>query len=165
MPQNIPAYFESYANLYNRALAGEDVYDEIMDCFTDKFIAAGPGGATVGKQGAAFRRMMDKTYRFYRDIGTKKMTAKRVEVTPIDPTHAMAKVFYRADYRKPDGTPLSIDFDLTYFLDTASTKPRIFGFVAGDEVAAYRKHGLLPGQPGGEQDRSRQDSREGQHMP
>jgi hypothetical protein len=144
MPHNIPAFFESYANLYNRALAGEDVYGEIMSRFADKFIAAGPEGVATGKQGGAFRRMLDKGYRFYRRIGTKKMTARRVEVTPIDAAHSMAKVFFCADYVKPDGSPLKIDFDITYMLDISGAKPKIFAFVAGDEMGVYREHGLIP---------------------
>ncbi len=144
MPHNIPAFFESYANLYNRALAGEDVFEEIMARFSPKFIAAGPDGVSTGKQDGAFRRTLEKGYRFYRSIGTKKMTAKRVEVTPIDGCHTMAKVFYCADYQKKDGSPLRIEFDLTYFLDTSTVKPKIFGFVAGDEMALYRQHGLIP---------------------
>jgi hypothetical protein len=72
------------------------------------------------------------------------MTAKRVEVTPIDATHSMAKVFYCADYVRRDGSPLRLDFDVTYFLDTSTLKPKIFGFVAGDEMGLYKQHGLLP---------------------
>ena len=143
MPHNIPAFFESYANLYNRALAGEDVFEEIMNRFAPQFIAAGPQGVSTGKQGPAFRRMLEKGYRFYREIGTQKMTAKRVEVTPIDAGHSMAKVFYAADYVKPDGSPLRLDFDLVYFLDTSTLKPKIFGFVAGDEMGLYKQHGLI----------------------
>jgi len=144
MPHNIPAFFESYANLYNRALAGEDVFEEIMARFSPHFIAAGPNGVATGKQGGAFRRTLEKGYRFYRDIGTKKMTAKRVEVTPIDARHSMAKVFYCADYERQDGSPLRLEFDLTYFLDTSTLKPKIFGFVASDEMGLYRQHGLIP---------------------
>lgn len=144
MPHNIPAFFESYANLYNRALAGENVFGEIMSRFSPRFIAAGPDGVSTGREGAAFRRMLAKGYAFYRSIGTRKMTAKRVETTPIDATHKMAKVFYCAEYRKPDGSDLKIDFDVTYFLDVSTTKPKIFGFVAGDEMALYRQHGLIP---------------------
>jgi hypothetical protein len=72
------------------------------------------------------------------------MTAKRVETTPIDANHTLAKVLYCADYVKPDGSPLKIEFDITYFLDTSRVKPKIFGFVAGDEMALYRQHGLIP---------------------
>jgi hypothetical protein len=144
MPHNIPAFFESYANLYNRALAGENVFADLASRFSPKFIAAGPDGVVTGKQGAAFRRQLDKAYRFYRQIGTKRMTAKRVEVTKIDEAHSMAKVHYCADYVKPDGSPLKLEFDVAYFLDMSTVKPKIFGFVAGDEMGLYRQHGLIP---------------------
>lgn len=144
MPHNIPAFFESYANLYNRALAGDDVFGEIMNRFSPRFIAAGPQGVSTGKHGAAFRRLLTKGYEFYRSIGTRKMTAKRVETTPIDANHTMAKVFYCSEYAKPDGSPLKIEFDVTYLLDVSTTKPKIFGFIAGDEMGLYRQHGLIP---------------------
>lgn len=144
MPHNIPAFFESYANLYNRALAGENVFDEIAARFSPRFIAAGPEGVSTGKHGAAFRRALAKAYTFYRSIGTRKMVAKRVETTPIDANHSMAKVSYCAEYRKPDGSPLKLDFQVTYLLDVSTTKPKIFGFVAGDEMGLYRQHGLIP---------------------
>ena len=99
------------------------------------------------QQGAAFRRMLSKGYAFYRSIGTKRMTAKRVETTKIDATHCMAKVFYCAEYRKPDGSEVRLEFDVTYFLDVTTTRPKIFGFVSGDEMGLYRQHGLLPQRP------------------
>ncbi len=49
----------------------------------------------------------------------------------------------RADYEKKDGTALSIDFDLTYFVQAFADGARIFGFVAGDERAVYREHGII----------------------
>jgi len=144
MPHNIAAFFDSYANLYNRALAGENVFGEIAARFSPRFIAAGPDTVSTGKQDPAFRRLLAKNYAFYRSIGTRKMTAKRVETTPIDANHLMAKVFYCSDYRKPDGSDLKLEFDVTYFMDVSTTKPKIFGFVSGDEMQLYRQHGLVP---------------------
>jgi hypothetical protein len=144
MPRHIPEYFEEYAELYNRALAGEDVIEEIMDHFTDTFMAAGPQGVEAAKNGHSFRKMLEKGYKFYRDIGARKMSVNKVEVTDIDPAHAMAKVFFHADYEKADGTPVGIDFDVTYLLDLTAANPRIFAFVAGDEMQAYKDAGLVP---------------------
>lgn len=88
--------------------------------------------------------MLARGYAFYRLIGTRRMTAKRVESTRIDANHMMAKVFYCAEYRKPDGSDLRLEFDVTYFLDVSTTKPKIFGVVSGDEMGLYRQHGLIP---------------------
>ena len=51
------------------------------DHFLPRFIAAGPDGVSTGRQDAAFRRLLAKGYAFYRSIGTRRMTAKRVETT------------------------------------------------------------------------------------
>jgi hypothetical protein len=144
MPRHIPEYFETYADLYNRALDGEDVIDEIMDCFTGEFIAAGPQGVEAAKNGHSFRKMLEKGYKFYREVGTRKMSVRKVEVTDIDSCHAMAKVFYHADYERPDGKPVGIDFDVTYLMDLTGPSPKIFAFVAGDEMQAYKDAGLVP---------------------
>ncbi|MEQ1609956.1 MAG: hypothetical protein ABL956_13450 [Hyphomonadaceae bacterium] len=72
------------------------------------------------------------------------MTARRVETTPIDAAHVMTKVFSCVDFLKPDGSDVRLDSDIAYFLDDSTTKPKIFGFLAGDEIAFDRQHGLVP---------------------
>jgi hypothetical protein len=53
----------------------------------------------------------------------------------------MVKVFYRAHYEK--GETVSIHFSITYFLQSTPSGPKISAFVAGDEMALYRKYGLI----------------------
>jgi hypothetical protein len=72
------------------------------------------------------------------------MAVRSITTTPIDETHQMANVEYRATYEKPDGERIEIDFSVTYFLASQDATFTIFGFVAGDETALYRKYGLLP---------------------
>jgi hypothetical protein len=55
----------------------------------------------------------------------------------------MAKVSFAASHRK-DGHEIVIRFDVTYVLARLEGGWRIFAYVAGDEMAAYREHGLLP---------------------
>ena len=66
------------ANLYNRALAGENVFGEIESQFSPRFLAAGPQSVSTGQHGAAFRRMLARGYAFYRSVGARRMVAKRV---------------------------------------------------------------------------------------
>jgi hypothetical protein len=143
MTQALTDFFASYADLYNRALAGEDVYGEIQARFCDCFVSSGPEGVACGDNGAGFLKVLREGYDFYRGIGTKKMTFKRVDAAAIDDAHQMAKVSYAADYAKKSGERVTIDFDVTYMLRTAETPMRIFAFVAGDEMGLYRKHGLV----------------------
>jgi len=142
MQPDFDAFFQAYAETFNRALAGEPVFDTIMGHFTDAFIGAAPGVVNCGRNGEAFRAVLEQGYAFYRQIGTKRMNVRSVEATPIDPLHNMAKVSFRADYEK-DGRAIAIDFDVTYLLQTHEDGPKIFAFISGDEMAAFREHGLV----------------------
>jgi hypothetical protein len=135
-------YFREYAELYNQALTENTDYQAIMDRFSACFIAAGPEGVRCGGNDEAFRKTLEQGYAFHKQIGTKRMSMQRCEVTDIDATHHMVRVFYHCDYEK-NGKPIGIDFDLTYLLDSGKGEPKIFGFIAGDEMAAYRKAGLI----------------------
>ena len=143
MSEALTDFFRSYADLYNRALAGEEVYGDIQARFCHCFVSAGPEGVACGGNGEDFLKVLREGYDFYRRIGTKKMTFKRIEATAIDEAHQMAKVFYAADYVKKSGERVTIDFDVTYMVRMADTPMRIFAFVAGDEMGLYRKHGLV----------------------
>jgi hypothetical protein len=137
-------FFSDYTDAFNRSLGDTVDAAGIRARFAACFVGAGPGGVDCGANDDGFAKKLEQGYGFYRKIGTQRMTKKRVEATAIDPLHHMVKVYYRADYRKPDGTPVAIDFDVTYLLQTRDGASKIFAFIAGDEMEAYRKHGLLP---------------------
>ena len=144
MQTDFDIFFRDYGDLFNRALAGQLVLDEIRAVFTESFIAAGPSGVRCGANDASFTETLEDGYAFYREIGTKRMSVLGIEPTPIDDAHAMVKVFWQADYEKPDGQALQIGFDVTYLMQTSGARPLIFAFVAGDEMALFRRHGLVP---------------------
>jgi hypothetical protein len=143
MGPDFDRFFRDYTDAYNRSLGERVDYAAIMSSFSDCFVAAGPNGVTCGKNDDSLRDVLDKGYAFYKSIGTQRMSVRRVDVTPIDDRHHMAKVHYSADYKKTGGGTVSIDFDVTYLLQTRDARTQIFGFVAGDEMDAYRKHGLV----------------------
>jgi len=136
-------FFVRYADAYNRSLEGEVQDEAIRAHFTDVFIAAGPHGVNSGPNDESFSRTLKEAYAFYRKIGTRKMTVRRVQTLPLDATHYVCRVYWRADYERKDGSPLTLDFEVTYMLETTSGKPKIFAFVAGDELAMYRDNGLI----------------------
>ncbi len=140
---DLEAFFRDYADSYNQALGDSPDYERIRDYFTDCFIAAGPDGVRCGNNDDGFVRMLEQGYAFYKAVGTQRMNFERVEAIPIDDGHCMARVHYRAEYRRSSGEETSIDFDLTYFVRTMGEEIRIFGFVAGDEMGAYRQAGLV----------------------
>ncbi len=144
MQPDFERFFRDYTDAFNRSL-GETVDGAaIRASFAGCFVGAGPGGVTCGANDDSFTASLEKGYVFYRKIGTRRMVLRGVEPTPIDPLHHLVKVLYRADYRKPDGTDLSIDFDVSYLLQTRDGVSKIFAFITGDEMGLYQKHGLLP---------------------
>lgn len=143
MTPDLGQFFREYAKLYSAALAERPNFAAIMACFTPCFVGAGPTGVECGENGAEFERTLQQAFAFYRRIGARRMMVTRVQTTEIDAMHAMAKTYYRADYVKPSGEEMSIAFDVTYLLQFAPDGPKIFAFIAGDEMDAYRRAGLI----------------------
>jgi hypothetical protein len=143
-------FFREYAQTYERSLGESVDVAAIRGFFAEAFVSASVGGQVVaGKNDAAFEETLRKGYGFYKAIGTTSMRIDRVEPEALYENHDRVRVFYTAGYRKGDGTEVSIPFDVLYLLQRRSRGPRIFGFVAGDEMAVYRAHGLVDetGQP------------------
>lgn len=136
-------FFHGYVAAYNRSLGERVDAKAIRSHFSESFIAAGPGSVMTGDNDETFSETLEKGYAFYKSIGTRKMDVTGVEVTDIDEGHYLAKVSYRAEYEK-DGETIAIPFSVSYLLETREGRLKIFGFVAGDEMALYRQYGLLP---------------------
>ena len=148
MTEAVDRFFHSYVEAFNRSLGDAVDVEGIRAHFSDCFVAAGPQGARCGENGDELAETLRQGYAFYTSIGTKAMAVRGVTATPIYDTHQMARVDFRASYEKPSGETVEIDFTVTYFLEARNDTFAIFGFVAGDEMALYREHGLLPESPG-----------------
>jgi hypothetical protein len=144
MTSAVDRFFHSYVEAFNRSLGDAVDVEGIRAHFSDCFVGAGPQAAKCGENGDEFAETLRQGYAFYTSIGTKAMAVRGVTATPIDDTHQMARVDYRATYEKPSGEVVEIDFAVTYFLEARNDTFAIFGFVAGDEMALYRELGLLP---------------------
>ncbi|KAB0264813.1 nuclear transport factor 2 family protein [Microvirga brassicacearum] len=142
MDAAIKAFFERYEAFMNRALAGPV---DVRDCaafFASDFIAATPAGIMGGKNDDSLVAAMEQGYRHYRDIGTKEMEIADIRLMPIDERHVLANVDWKAVYRRTDAPDLTIDFVVHYLVRHGQEQPKIFGWIAGDEDALLRKHGI-----------------------
>jgi hypothetical protein len=139
---DLDGFFRGYAEAFNRMLDGTGNAREIAKHFTDEMIAAGPAGVRGGKNDETFIATLERGFEFYRSIGTRHMAVKRVDTIAIDEGHDLAKVSYRADYRKKNGKPVSVEFTVSYLTHADDAGPRIFAFISGDEMAVYRRLGL-----------------------
>lgn len=140
-------FFAAYAANFNRALNDVPEIDvkATAGAFADCFIAADPNGVSCGKNDEKFRARIPAGFAFYRSIGTKTTKVASLAVTPLDDYHLMAKVHRVSVYRKKGGSEERIDFVNIYFVRTIGEKPRIFGYITGDEQKLLRERGLIPG--------------------
>ena len=142
----VETFFKRYVATYARALADKPgVAEAVSDAFADYFVESGPAGVYGGKNGLVFRFMAKRGYARYRKIGVQSMEISRLDVTPLkDGRHAMAQVAWDSrTVRKTDGRLVRIVFEHTYFLTLVSGKPRIFAYIATDEQAILKRHGLI----------------------
>jgi hypothetical protein len=143
-------FFREYAKVYERSLGESVDVAAIRSFFAEAFVAASVSGhVAVGANNETFEQTLRSGYSFYKAIGTTSMKIDRVESEALYENHDRVRVFYAARYRKRDGTEVSVPFDVMYLLQRRSGGPKIFGFVAGDEMAIYRTQGLVDetGQP------------------
>jgi hypothetical protein len=142
MAVDLQTFFRDYVDAYNQALGDSRNLGRIRRLVADCFVAASPDGVVCGHNDGGFAHILDQGYGFYRAIHTRRLNFVRVVTTSIDDRHAMARVSFRADYA-PKAGELSIEFDVTYILQIGGDQPKIFAFIAGDEMALYRRHGLV----------------------
>ena len=143
METSVRKFFERYERLFNRSLVGDMDMDRVAALYTSEFIAASPAGVMTGKNDDQLKRTMAQGYERYRAIGTKEMRIRDVRLSPIDEHHCVAHVAWTATYARPDREDVTIEFDVHYFVQKLDAKPKVFGWVSGDEQALLEEHGIV----------------------
>src|SRR5262245_19593679 len=144
MDAAIRTLFAGYERGFNAALAEPSAANlgRLRRAFAPYVVGSNPLGVRGSKNGLLFRLMLGRGFARYRRIGMRQMRIEALTVTPIDNQHALSRVRWHSEYERP-GTPVSIDFDVTYLIRSGKKGLQIFGFVSGDEEKALRDHGLL----------------------
>ena len=142
MKKEVIALFDRYQDQTNAALAGHPDMDAIGDLYEDAFIGASPGGVMAGRKDDEFTKAVAAGFAKYRQIGTRRMDVRNIQVELIDPLHALARVDWRATY-DVKGAQKEIDFTNTYLTRVTNGRARVFGWITGDEDAELRKHGII----------------------
>lgn len=143
MEASVRKFFEQYESVFNRSLGGDMDMDEVAALYASEFIAASPAGVMTGKNDDQFKQVMTQGYAHYRAIGTKEMRIRNVRLSPMDDCHCVAHVAWTATYARTDRPDVAIDFDVHYFVQKLDGEPKVFGWVAGDEQALLRQHGII----------------------
>ncbi|MDR6669730.1 nuclear transport factor 2 family protein [Rhizobium sp. 1399] len=142
MEAAVSKLFERYERLFRQALAGKADMDEVASLYASDVIAASPAGVMSGKNDEEFKRMMIQGYEHYRSIGTKEMMLRHVRLSPIDESHCVAHVAWRATYARKNQPDTKIDFDVHYLVQVLDGEAKVFGWVSGDEQALLKQHGI-----------------------
>lgn len=134
-------FFSNYVDAFNRSMGGD--VDAIQASYAEYFVSAGKERVQGGANDEKYGEMLRQGAGFYQAVGLKGMALLKVQVTPIDGGHDIVRPYFRADYTKKSGEDVSIEFDVVYMLQRRDGGPKIFAFIAGDEMALYRQYGLV----------------------
>ncbi|WP_027036787.1 hypothetical protein [Mesorhizobium ciceri] len=140
---DVQKFFKTYEKIYNDAIAGNADLDDVGDMYSTGFVSVTPAAVMVGENGQQLKDIMKKGFEAYRAIGTRRMTFVDVSVMPINQDHCVAEVNWSGDYERKDGSPVTIDFAINYLVEQRDGDLKVFGWIAGDEQAEFRKHGLM----------------------
>jgi hypothetical protein len=143
METEVRALFDRYERVVRDALAGRIDKEETAALYAAEVIAASPAGVRSGRNDETFRQVLAQGYEHYRAIGTRAMRIRALRITPIDAHHCLAHVAWRALYARDDLPETAVDFDVHYLVQVLDGAARVFGWVAGDEEAALRQHGVV----------------------
>ena len=143
METSVRQLFDRYERFFNRALNGDVDLDEVVSLYACEFIGAAPAGVKSGKNDEQFKQVMAQGYAHYRAIGTKEMRIRYVRLSPIDEYHCVAHVAWTATYARKEQPEVAIDFEVHYFVQNLDGEAKVFGWVAGDEQALLRQHGVI----------------------
>lgn len=136
-------FFKAYEKVYNDAVAGNFDMDDFGAMYSSGFVSVTPAGVMVGENGQQLKDIMKKGFEAYRAMGSKRMTCKDVSVTSIDQDHCVAKVEWSGAYERKDKSAVTIDFAVDYLVERRDGSLKVFGWIAGDEQAEFKKHGLI----------------------
>jgi hypothetical protein len=117
--------------------------DALVSSYASAFIAASPAGVMTGQNDDQLKQTMQQGFEHYRQIGTKDMRIRNVRISPVDEHHCVAHVAWTAIYTRKDQPDVAIDFEVHYLIQKLQEEPKIFGWIAGDEQAVLKQHGVI----------------------
>jgi hypothetical protein len=141
--QQLRTFFAAYEKRFNDFLAGEKLDSEgTINSFAPFFVEASPVGIVGGANDKNFKSNIEKGYKQYKNIGTRRMVIQSIDIQIIDDLHAMVKIHWLSEYEK-NRELISIAFDVIYFVQTVDGDSKIFAYITGDEQKALKEAGLI----------------------
>ncbi len=143
MEAAIKDLFDRYEKAMARALAGRPDMDALMALYASDVIAASSAGLRSGKTDDQFRQALVDGHARYRGLGTREMRIRALRIVPIDSCHFLVPVHWTATYERKDVPRTVLDFTVHYLVQVRDGQAKVFGWIAGDEDAVLKQHGIL----------------------
>lgn len=137
-------FFNEYASRMNNALFSDPIdLDGIVQSFAAHFVGASPNGIQSGQNDDRFRDAIRDGIAFYRNIGVRSMVIVEQQPELLDDFHALVKIEWKCVY-ECESREGEINFINHYLVQVRSYDSiKIFSYVTGDEMKAFKEHGLL----------------------
>jgi hypothetical protein len=141
--ESIRELFQRYQEFFRNAINGEVDMEQGAAFYATAVIGAGPAGVMTSQNDEKFREFLRQGFEAYREMGTKDMRMRGIDVTSIDELHCLARVSWTAVYDRGDDRDVAIDFDVHYLVQQIQGTPKVFGWISGDEQAVLKEHGIV----------------------
>lgn len=136
------ALFERYADTLNRSLTGSEEIDAIRNFYAETSLALGQDGSMKAATNEELGAILAHVHEFYVRVKVQSMAVERAEVSELAPRHHRVQVHFVARYLVR-GDEVAIPFSVVYLCQEREDGPKIFAFIAGDEMALLRRHGII----------------------
>lgn len=136
------ALFVRYADALNRSLSGSDEIGTIRSFYAETSLALGQDGSMKAASNEELGAILAHVHEFYVRVRVQSIAVERAEVSELAPRHHRVLVHFVARYLLK-GSEVAIPFWVTYLCQEREDGPKIFAFIAGDEMALLRQHGII----------------------
>jgi hypothetical protein len=110
MDDNVREFFARY----EKANAEFEVA-EIASLYADVFLFGGPQGVQSIKKDD-FVKLLPRRKDFFKSVGLASSKVERIEVSALDSSYILAKVFWKMQIERTDKAPAEIETSATYLL-------------------------------------------------
>jgi hypothetical protein len=110
--------------------------------FAEKFVAAGPDGATVANR-QDFELALPRRKKMFDDLGCRSTKLDSAVVTKLDDRYSMAEAIWRMTFAHGEGQISDVLVRSTYILDTKDELKILFYLSHQEITAVLRKQGIL----------------------
>ena len=114
--ENVQELFQQYQEFFRNAIKGEVDMEQGASFYATAAIGAAPAGVMVAQNDEQCRLVMQQGFKASREMGTKDMRIRGIDITPIDELHCLARVSWTAVYDRGGDSDTSIDFDVHYLV-------------------------------------------------